>query len=329
MRLTIRTPSRLHFSLIDMNGSLGRVNGSIGLAINYPNFIVKASPSSELKTLGGGVYLVKRAASIFYKQFELKMRATLEVKSTIPRHVGLGSATQTLLGVGTALSRIHGIKLSALELARIMGRGGTSGIGVAIHQSGGFVLDGGHNLKLKKEELFVPSSASTSPPPPTLIRYDFPKEWMFVIAIPKVQKGSHGMKEVNIFRERCPVPSEDVGSICRIILMKMLPSLVEKDIEGFGYGLNALQDLGFAKATQDLMHPTVNACLRFMRENGAHGSGQSSFGPTTYGLVDGESEAKKLSSKVEKFLEEKSIEGDVFYSDANNKGVEVKIDAES
>ncbi len=328
MRVTVRTPSRLHFSLIDMNGMLGRVNGSLGIAIDYPNFKVEAFPSDELKISGIQIALVRRAALTFYKHFKPKIKATLDVKRTIPRHVGLGSTTQTLLGVGTALSKMHGIELDILELARIMGRGGTSGIGVAVHKSGGLILDGGHSLKIKDKGLFVPSSISKSSPPPTLLRYNFPEEWRFVIAIPNVQKGSHGLKEVKIFKERCPVSSEDVGSICRIILMKILPGLVERDIEEFGSGLTALQDLGFAKATQDLVHPTVKACMKFMREHGAHGAGQSSFGPTTYGLVDGENEAKRLSYEVEEFLKEESNGGDVFYSEANNRGVEVKLDDE-
>ena len=327
MQVIVRTPSRLHFSLIEMNGTLGRVNGSIGLAIDHPHFKVEVSPSDELKISGKQINLVRRAALTFHKHFKPKRKATFTVKETIPRHVGLGSTTQTLLGIGTALSKMHNIEVDILELAQIMGRGGTSGIGVAAHQSGGFILDGGHSIKIKDgEELFVPSSVSKSPPPPTLARYNFPKEWMFVIAIPNVKRGAHGLKEANIFKERCPVPSEDVGSICRIILMKMLPGLLERDIEEFGFGLTALQELGFARTTQDLVHPLVKACMKYMREHGAYGVGQSSFGPTIYGLVDGENEAKKLSSEVREFLKEKSIEGDVFYSEANNRGVEVKID---
>ena len=36
----IKSPSRLHLGLIDMNGSYGRLDGGIGLTIQDPNFIL-------------------------------------------------------------------------------------------------------------------------------------------------------------------------------------------------------------------------------------------------------------------------------------------------
>ena len=36
----IKSPSRLHLGLIDMNGSYGRLDGGIGLTIQEPNFIL-------------------------------------------------------------------------------------------------------------------------------------------------------------------------------------------------------------------------------------------------------------------------------------------------
>lgn len=326
MRVIIKTPSRLHFCLIDMNGSLGRINGSLGLALNYPNFILEAIPSNDLKVIGNQTRLVKEAALNFYNKVKVDSKTRLSIKRVIPRHIGLGSTTQTLLGVGTALSHIHKLDLNAVRLAKIMSRGGTSGIGVYAHQFGGLILDGGHEAKITdRNELFVPSSVSNLPPPPVLFRDNFPREWKFVISIPNEKKGLHGLKEVNIFKERCPVPSEDVDRICRIILIKMLPALLEKNIEEFGSGLTSLQNLGFARTAHDLVHPTVKACMNFMLEKGAYGAGQSSFGPATYGLVEGEEEAKELSEKTKKFLN-KFEGGTVFYSEANNSGVEVKLD---
>lgn len=56
-----------------------------------------------------------------------------------------------------------------------------------------------------------------------------------------------GNKEVNIFKKYCPIPLRDVEKICHIILMKMLPALIEKDIEEFGDCINKIQNLGFKK----------------------------------------------------------------------------------
>ncbi len=39
MPITITTPSRLHFGLIDLNGELGRINGGIGIT-SYWNYFI-------------------------------------------------------------------------------------------------------------------------------------------------------------------------------------------------------------------------------------------------------------------------------------------------
>jgi beta-ribofuranosylaminobenzene 5'-phosphate synthase len=326
VRVLVKTPSRLHFSLIDMNGSLNRINGSIGLALNSPSYELEVNPSKELEVHGGQTELFEKAAMIFYNHFNLKEKATIQILKTIPRHVGLGSTTQAHLGIGTALSKLHNIKLSTRQMAEIMGRGGTSGIGTAVFHTGGFILDGGHSLKtIKRENIFAPSSISKLPPPPVLMRYEFPTNWKFVVAIPNIQEGLHGQKEVRIFEERCPVPPQEVGEICRLILMKILPAILEEDIEEFGSGISALEGLGFAKLTSDLIHSATKACIKFMKNNGAYGVGQSSFGPTIYGIVEGAAEARKLATMIRSYLEDKFNGGEIFYSEANNKGHELEI----
>jgi len=47
MKFKIVTPSRLHFSLIDLNGDLGRVDGGIGLTLKEPNIEIMLEDSLE------------------------------------------------------------------------------------------------------------------------------------------------------------------------------------------------------------------------------------------------------------------------------------------
>ena len=61
-----------------------------------------------------------------------------------------------------------------------------------------------------------------------------------------------------------------------------------------------------------------------MLKKGAYGAGQSSFGPSTFGLVQGEDEARKLKDLVVDFLGGTGG-GDVFHTSANNRGATVKI----
>jgi len=325
MKVYVKTPSRLHFSLIDMNGRLGRVDGSLGLALNYPNVVLGATKSKEISVRGEERASVEELASVFLKHFKIVSGAQIEVKSTIPKHVGLGSNTQLSLAVASVLSRIYGIKKTTRELAIIMKRGGTSGIGVAAFERGGLILDGGHSFGRDGEkQSFLPSSASKAQPAPVLARYAFPEDWFFIIAIPHIHRGVHGEEEIRVFKERCPINAAYVGKACRIVLMKLLPALLERNIENFGSGLTELQDAGFASATKDLMHPVVRRCIRFMLKKGAYGAGQSSFGPSTFGLVQGEDEAGRLRDLVAELLEETSG-GDAFCTSANNRGATVKI----
>jgi len=325
MKVYVRTPSRLHFSLIDMNGQLGRVDGSFGLALNYPNVALEAFKSQEIEVRGEEQALVRKLALMFLKRLKIPSGAQVKVKRTIPKHVGLGSNTQLSLAIASALSTIYGIKKTIRELAIIMKRGGTSGIGVAAFENGGLILDGGHSFGRDGEkQSFLPSSASKAQPAPVLARYRFPEDWFFVIAIPHIHRGVHGDEEIRVFKERCPINAAHVGKACRIILMKMLPALLERDVEDFGSGLTELQDVGFASATKDLMDPAVKKCIRFMLKRGAYGAGQSSFGPSTFGLVQGEPEARKLRDQATDFLEG-AIGGNVFYTSANNSGVTVRI----
>ena len=325
MKVYVRTPSRLHFSLIDMNGQLGRIDGSLGLALNYPNVAIQASKSEEIAVRGEERASVEKLASVLLRHFKIPFGTQIEVKNTIPKHVGLGSNTQLSLAVASALSKIYGIRKTTRELAIIMKRGGTSGIGVAAFEKGGLILDAGHSFGRDGEkQTFLPSSASKAQPAPVLVRYAFPEDWLFVIAIPHIHRGVHGEEEIRVFKERCPIDAAYVGKACRIVLMKLLPALLERNIENFGSGLTELQDSGFASATKDLMHPVVRRCIQFMLKKGAYGAGQSSFGPSTFGLVQGEDEAGKLRDLVADFLEETS-KGDVFYTSANNRGATIKI----
>ena len=54
MRVFIKTPCRLHFSLIDLNGSLNRVDGGIGLALKKPNFTIEVLDRESLTHRGVG-----------------------------------------------------------------------------------------------------------------------------------------------------------------------------------------------------------------------------------------------------------------------------------
>lgn len=310
--LKITTPSRLHITLIDMNASIGRVDGGIGLTLDEPFIRISAEKSDIIEVTGMSEHAerIRNSARTLLPGGE---GIRINIEKDYPSHIGLGSGTQAALAAGMAMNRLYGLGMNAYEIARKVGRGGTSGIGVAAFENGGFILDGGHKFREKKA--FLPSAASRLPPAPVLLRKDFP-EWDIVVCVPD-EKGASKKNEVNIFQEVCPIPLPEVQKLSHIILMQLLPALVEEDIETFGKSINSIQEIGFKKREVELQ-PVSSKLMQILREEGAYGAGMSSFGPTIYAFGE---DADNLKKAAEEFLRGK---GQVFITRARNEGARIE-----
>jgi beta-ribofuranosylaminobenzene 5'-phosphate synthase len=284
--IKIVTPSRLHITLIDLNASLGRVDGGVGVTLDEPSVILTAEEDDEIDVSGPDEFAnrARRSTEKIAKPYGVGAR--IKIERIFPAHVGLGLGTQLSLAAGMAVNMLYDIGLSVRDLAKLVGRGGTSGIGVASFERGGFIVDGGH----RSDKGFLPSSASPANPPPVLFREEFP-DWDIVLAIPEL-KGAHDGEEVEIFRKECPIPLGEVQAISHLILMKMLPSLLEEDIFSFGASINEIQEVGFKRREIAIQHPIVKAIMEKMIDSGAYGAGMSSVGPTVYCIAEDPNEIK-------------------------------------
>ncbi|MDD5446797.1 MAG: beta-ribofuranosylaminobenzene 5'-phosphate synthase [Methanocellales archaeon] len=284
--IRIVTPSRIHITLIDLNGSLGRVDGGIGIALDQPSIVISAEKADEVTVDGKSALSekIRKGAELISKNHG---GVHIKIEKEIPSHIGLGSGTQAYLAGGMAANVLYGLGLSVREIAKTVQRGGTSGIGVTAFERGGFILDGGHRFD---EKGFMPSSASHALPPPTLLHHDFP-DWSIVLVIPPA-KGASGIREVNIFKEECPIPLGEVQALSHIILMELLPALIEKDLQIFGSSINRIQKICFKQREVDLQ-PQAGEIMEVLLQSGAAGAGMSSFGPLVYGITDSPSEVKK------------------------------------
>jgi len=320
MKVYVKAPARLHLGLIDLGGDLGRLFSGMGVAINQPNAIIEAETSQHFIVQGEKKELVKQWVELFLKKYDLKPEVAVSVKQAIPQHVGLGSGTQLALAVATALAKLFNTKASTLELSKTMGRGTVSGVGTALFEKGGFVLEGG--IKSQKNKPLSPCDSF----PPVIFQSSFPN-WFFAVAIPQVKSGLSGEEEAHAFKDLPPMSSDQAGRISRLILMSLLPALKENDIKTFGGSLTQIQNLVgdyFASAQGGRFSSSPSSeCIKFMLDRGALGAGQSSWGPTVYGLVEGKRQAEKLSLAVDGFLEKKSG-GKVFWVGANNRGAFIK-----
>jgi beta-ribofuranosylaminobenzene 5'-phosphate synthase len=293
LSIRVEAPSRLHLGLIDMHGGLGRVDGGIGITLMNPCTGIEVKRGEDLTVTGGTPEVHRRVLDAARKVLDaagIRGGAAITVKRSMPQHTGLGSGTQIALATGAAISKLYSLDLSVRRIAAIVGRGGTSGIGTAAFEHGGFILDGGHSFGPHGEKHgFAPSAASSTVTPATVCaRLPFPEAWKIVLAIPNRGTNVGGAEEVNIFRDYCPVPIEDVSQICHEIMTRMLPGIAEEDLDLFAHAVNAIQTLGFKKVETSLQDPVVPALIRELRQAGAACAGLSSFGPTVFAITDGD-----------------------------------------
>ncbi len=329
--IEVRTSARLHLGLLDNNGEQGRLYGSIGVAVSRPHLVLQAEGANELQVEGLEAERISTYAERFMRHYGLTGGARLKLQAGIPAHVGLGSGTQLGLAVGAALARLAGLRLSAAEIALAVGRGAHSGIGIATFQHGGFVLDGGHRILTNKNGSPLPEGESRQTVknsiPPLLFRQPMPKDWYFVIIIPKMEPGFSGEKEQNAFLQLPVAPRGLVEKISWVLLMKMLPALLEKDIANFGQALTSIQCMVgdcFASAQGGrFAAPVLEKLVDFMLSHGAAGAGQSSWGPTIYGLIQGREQAQTLTREAQLFLDSVGG-GEVLCVQPQNRGALVR-----
>ena len=314
----IRTPSRLHFSLLDLNGALGRIDGGFGLTIADPNFQIIAERSTDIQ-VSTSIYR-ERAITVLQRlqQTYPFPGIKLTFESEIPTHSGFGSGTQLALGIAQAVNLLYQFGLNVQQLAQAVGRGGTSGIGVAAFDTGGFIVDGGHRFPEEKAS-FLPSSAvGDILPPPILFRYPFP-ELPLLIVMPNCSR-IYGDKEVELFRTLCPQPEWVAQKLSHILLLQILPALIEGDMHNFGKALNNIQTFGWKRVEIDAQGSELQFTLDFLRESRTFGAGVSSWGPAICVIAE---DVDRLKQETDTFLKTLPNGGTSFITHANNVGASV------
>ncbi|HII06246.1 MAG TPA: DUF98 domain-containing protein [Methanotrichaceae archaeon] len=320
-RVIVETPSRIHMTLTDLAGDCGRVDGGVGVTLDEPCIVVEAERGEGLLVRGDNADRAKVAAKAVMDRFDLG-GAEIWVRSCYKLHVGLGGGTQLAMAVGKALCDLYGRPASARDIAAAVSRGGTSGIGIAAFERGGFVVDGGHTFGPGKEKVdFRPSSASAGvAPPPVIMQADLPSSWKFLLAMPNIPKGAHGRNELDVFGTFCPVPRDEVQELCRQVMVRMMPSVMEGDLDNFGNAVNRIQELGFKKVEVGLQHPLIQRLMEEMRSAGAAGAGLSSFGPTVYAVTD--SGSRDIESAAREVM--RDVGGEVIVTRSRNSGARLR-----
>lgn len=321
---TVKAPARLHMGFLDLNGSLGRRFGSLGLALDELATVVSAWPDEHIHAEGPQSsraesfahlvlqHLIQRHPDL--QKAERPLGARIVVHQAIPDHAGLGSGTQLALAVGTALARLWDLPLTPREVATLLSRGQRSGIGIGLFEQGGFVVDGGRG--------------QLDAPPCILAQQDFPAPWRMVLILDPSFQGLHGKAEKQAFADLPVFPESSSAHLCRLALMQAMPALAERDIQAFGQAISQIQAIvgdHFAPAQGGRFASTqVAQCLEWCARHGAAGVGQSSWGPTGFALVGSETQAHTLVRAARKEFRASGLE--FMVCGARNRGADIQVE---
>jgi beta-RFAP synthase len=284
--ITVTIPARLHLGFLDLNGSVGRRFGSIGLSITGLRTKVAFRLAAATRVTGPEHERVIRHVEKMAQRLGVGRGHAAEILEAVPAHAGLGSGTQLALAVAAGIRRLHGLPFDIQGDALYLGRGGRSGAGMGLFSSGGLVVDGG--------------SAKDGLPAPIVSHMPFPDRWRIIVALDPARRGIHGAAEIDAFARLPPFPDSDAGRLCRLVIMKMLPAVVEEHIVSFGSAITEIQSVigGYfapAQGGSAFTSPDVEAVLAALAGEGAAGIGQSSWGPTGFAFAASEDEAQRLA----------------------------------
>jgi beta-ribofuranosylaminobenzene 5'-phosphate synthase len=291
VRVEVVTPARLHLGFLDLQGGLGRRFGSLGLTIDTFATSLCAERAEAFAAQGSGAERALRYATEWAAARECPGAAHIHMRQAIPDHCGLGSGTQMALAVGTALERLYGGEPDTRGIAQALQRGARSGIGIGAFDEGGFIVDCGRGARDEQA-------------PPIAMRLPVPEQWRALLLFDQRSLGLHGAAETAAFSDLPEFPEAAAGSVCRLVLMKLVPGLLGGDFRAFAESVHEIQRIvgkHFAPVQGGCFaSPAVTETLDWLEGRGIKGSGQSSWGPTGFVLAEDDASARGLERDLKR-----------------------------
>jgi beta-RFAP synthase len=286
--IVVTAPARLHFGMLDPAGLGARRFGGFGVGIESPRVVVsvRPRPGDEVVVTGRQADRARTFVQRARSRLGIGGGVEVEVREAIPSHMGLGSGTKLGLAIARGLAELAGIAAGPEQLAVASGRAARSSVGVWTFAAPGLVVEAG-----------VTEEVSVSP---LVARHPIPERWRCVLALPLGVEGLSGDAEQRFFgRLRDSVAAEP--SIARLLLSALLPGLLAGDIDEFGVALTEIQrEMGsiFASQQGGVFHPRAAPLVDALQTMGVGAVGQSSWGPTVYGIVDGPERAADVVDRL-------------------------------
>lgn len=256
--------------------------------VDAPRAIVEVGRHDSDNSVTGSSDELRRAESWLRALRETEAAASwpplsVQIRQPLPAHRGLGSGTQLALAVGRAVSVLQDKHVSTPELARRLGRGRRSAVGVYGFDLGGLIVDAG----LRSGDDLGQLAAHA----------DVPDDWRWLLVWPEQTAGLAGDDEASAFRNLDPVPEETTGRLARLVLTEILPAMHHRDARAFA---EALDDYGqlvgriFEPIQGGVVSSAASPVWNWLRNAGVRGVAQTSWGPTLAAFCESPAAADAL-----------------------------------
>lgn len=288
--IRLRTCRRLHFGLLTPVPvqELDLVYGGLGIMVDVPCVEVVAEPASAWQIAGNA----ERTATVILDHMRSHIPELvplhLEVIRHAPAHQGWGTGTQLALAVAQVCCVASHLQWNAAEMASWTGRGARSGIGIAGYEQGGLLIDAGKAIEGKRTD--------------RVRSIPFPQEWTFVLVEPGEEQGLFADQERSAFSRLHQVRIDTVKHMQSLINDEIVPAVQQKDFDTFARLLteyNRLAGTHYHEVQPGDYSSESNATrLEMMRQAGAAGVGQSSWGPGLFAVFRDEATARNFVDTV-------------------------------
>ncbi|MFD9356354.1 beta-ribofuranosylaminobenzene 5'-phosphate synthase family protein [Streptomyces sp. NPDC060031] len=322
----VSAPARLSFTLISLDGTSMRRNGIAAMAVDRPGL------TAEVRAAADGTTVVTGTAEETTREVAAAVEtlrglwdgpaARVDVTEPLPQHSGFGSKTNTLLAIGHAYGRLCGQKTDLRELARILGRGRTSGASTGLAEYGGFLVDGGHRnppeFARAPQDFLRPSRfAREVAPPKPVVRLDFP-DWPVLVLL---TNGRHlgGQEELDWFQKVTPIPPQESWRTSHLVFMGLAPAVLEQDYEAFCAAVDEITFTGHFKQAQIAFQgEAVTSVLDAGRaEPSVDAIALSVTGPACFAFT----QRPQAASVWAEELRRRGLIRDFWFTKANNDGI--------
>ena len=299
--IEVRTPARLHLGMLSFGVPGVRSFGGVGVMVDRPGVQLRLRLANRLEGRGPQAERAVQFARDCFQAWQLGgAGCRIGVLTAPPSHAGLGSGTQLGLAVAAGIRHLfRGAPGEAgdgdsgpesldatehdwlfdirdvMDLARVVGRGRRSCVGVYGFSRGGLIIEAGRVLP--------EGDAASRGFSPMIARARLPAAWRCVVIVGRESAGLHGDPEREAFKRMPPVPSEITAELSRIALLELLPAAVEGEFADFSAAIRRYGEVAgqpFAEESARLPHAAATAhLLELLAEVGAPGCAQSSWGP--------------------------------------------------